>query len=205
MAMFNFDFTEQQKQEAALQAQQTQEPDVDFTFEKGGLKVKGKLKDLPRLSQDPVLAPYLNGIGQSISQEQAVDSEEQMARLEEINKKVSENRKKYIQNEIEIAGGDKRYGFMNLFSRDQLRKNLDLENSKLGELKAELSFNRQAGRADPLVTPEEQPAQPAAPAPSPVVQQSQPASFASESDARAAGAKAGDVIILQGVGRVRLK
>ena len=91
MAMFNFDFTEQQKQEAALRAQQAQEPDVDFTFEKGGLKVKGKLKDLPRLSQDPVLAPYVNGIGQSISQEQAVDSEEQMARLEEINKKVSDH------------------------------------------------------------------------------------------------------------------
>ena len=53
-----------------------EQPDVDFTFEKGGLKVKGKLKDLPTLSQDPAFAPYLSGIGQTISNEQNLQNED---------------------------------------------------------------------------------------------------------------------------------
>jgi len=110
-----------------------------------------------------------------------------------------------VKATTEEAKGNRRFGPDFLPFLDTYREKADQKKQTADTLRKdiELSYNMERGQMDPLATPQEQAAP--APAPAPVIQQSQPTSYASESDARAAGAKAGDVIILQGVGRVRLK
>jgi hypothetical protein len=72
-----------------------EQPDVDFSFEKGGLKVKGKLKDLPALSQDPAFAPYLAGIGSTITNQQSLENEDIQSQREAINIGIHINLKQY--------------------------------------------------------------------------------------------------------------
>ena len=197
----------QRQAEAQRQAAMEQEPDVDFTFEKGGLKVKGKLKDLPRLSQDPVLGPYVQGVGQSLQEDQAVDSEERTARLGEIQSKIADIRSKKFKQELEMAQGDMRTGILNLQSRKGIIEDLTQQEKKLREMEAELSFNRQAGRMDQMVTPsveqEVAPITPAAPTPAqaqvaPTATQEQIPSFNSAAEARAAGIQPGQTVIIKG-------
>ena len=197
----------QRQAEAQRQAAMEQEPDVDFTFEKGGLKVKGKLKDLPRLSQDPVLGPYVQGVGQSLQEDQAVDSEERTARLGEIQSKIADIRSRKFKQELEMAQGDMRTGILNLQSRKGIIEDLTQQEKKLREMEAELSFNRQAGRMDQMVTPsveqEAAPITPTAPAPAqaqvaPTAAQEQIPSFNSAAQARAAGIQPGQTVIIKG-------
>lgn len=197
----------QRQAEAQRQAAIEQEPDVDFTFEKGGLKVKGKLKDLPRLSQDPVLGPYVQGVGQSLQEDQAVDSEERTARLGEIQSKIADIRSRKFKQELEMAQGDMRTGILNLQSREGIIEDLTQQENKLREMEAELSFNKQAGRMDQMVTPsagqEAAPITPAAPTPvqaqvAPTAAQEQIPSFNSAAEARAAGIQPGQTVIIKG-------
>ena len=197
----------QRQAEAQRQAAMEQEPDVDFTFEKGGLKVKGKLKDLPRLSQDPVLGPYVQGVGQSLQEDQAVESEERTARLGEIQSKIADIRSRKFKQELEMAQGDMRTGILNLQSRKGIIEDLTQQENKLREMEAELSFNRQAGRMDQMITPsveqEAAPITPAVPAPAqaqvaPTAAQEQIPSFNSAAAARAAGIQPGQTVIIKG-------
>lgn len=202
--------------EAQRMAAQEQEPDVDFTFEKNGLKVKGKLKDLPKLSQDPAFAPYLQGIGQSLAEEQEVDSGERAARMEEIQSKITDIRNKKFKQELEMAQGDLRTGLFNLQLRKNIVKDLEQQEGKLREMAAELSFNRQAGRMDqmggtqagqeapvaetaPVTAPVSPVATQVAPtAVAPVAAQEEVRSFNSAAEARAAGIQPGQTVIIKG-------
>jgi len=197
----------QRQAEAQRLAAKEQEPDVDFTFEKGGLKVKGKLKDLPRLSQDPVLGPYVQGVGQSLQEDQTIDSEERAARLGEIQAKIADIRGKKFKQELEMAQGDMRTGLLNLQSREGIIEDLTQQENKLREMEAELSFNRQTGRMNQMVTPsveqEAAPITPTAPAPAqaqvaPTAAQEQIPSFNSAAEARAAGIQPGQTVIIKG-------
>ena len=179
---------------------QQQEPDADFTFEKGGLKVKGKLKDLPRLSQDPNFAPILAGINNNIANEQALENEEIETQREELNKRLTQISRERIKQEMEIARGDTRafrpeigLGMLGLKSREDIKKELELERGVIQGRLAELSMDRQTGQMNqPMV---EEPA-PTAPATAPA-QQEIP-SFNSAAEARAAGIQPGQTVIIKG-------
>jgi hypothetical protein len=198
----------QRQAEIQRQIAKEQEPDVDFTFEKGGLKVKGKLRDLPRLSQDPTFSPYLQGIGQSITEEQAVDSEERVGKLEEVQSKISDIRNKRFKQELEIAQGDLRTGLFNIQSRAGIIKDLTEQEKRLREIQAELSFNRQTGQMDQMgaTAPvqrqlQAEQAAPVAPAtqPTPAAQKVEEVrSFNSAAEARAAGVQPGQTVIIKG-------
>jgi hypothetical protein len=198
----------QRQAEIQRQIAKEQEPDVDFTFEKGGLKVKGKLRDLPRLSQDPTFSPYLQGIGQSITEEQAVDSEERVGKLEEVQSKISDIRNKRFKQELEIAQGDLRTGLFNIQSRAGIIKDLTEQEKRLREIQAELSFNRQTGQMDQMgaTAPvqrqlQAEQAAPVAPAtqPIPAAQKVEEVrSFNSAAEARAAGVQPGQTVIIKG-------
>lgn len=190
-----------------------EQPDVDFTFEKGGLKVKGKLKDLPALSQDPNFAPYLAGIGSTITNEQSLENEDINAQREAINERLTKLSKEKLKQELEIAKGDTRTGAMELGlglvgmkPRSDVMKELEAERGVLRGRMAELGFNRQAGQmetnvpdykseamplqATPQVAPEtpaQTPAQPEA-----------PKNFNSLQEAKAAGVKPGQLIYING-------
>jgi hypothetical protein len=190
-----------------------EQPDVDFTFEKGGLKVKGKLKDLPTLSQDPNFAPYLAGIGGTITNEQSLENEDINAQREAINERLTKLSKEKLKQELEIAKGDTRTGAMELGlglvgmkPRSDVIKELEAERGVLRGRMAELGFNRQAGQmetnvpdyqseamplqATPQVAPEtpaQTPAQPEA-----------PKNFNSLQEAKAAGVKPGQLIYING-------
>ena len=220
MDMFRQD--EAQKQ-AAAEAQRKQaleeramaikeQPDVDFTFEKGGLKVKGKLKDLPTLSQDPAFAPYLAGIGSTITNEQSLENEEVQAQRESINDRLRKLSAERLKQELEIAKGDTRTGAMELGlglvgmkKRSDVMKELEAERGVLQGRMAELGFNRQTGQME-TETPEGAPTAiaPSAPAiAAPTIEQQPaqpqtPKNFNSLQEARAAGVKPGELIYING-------
>ena len=184
-----------------------EQPDVDFSFEKGGLKVKGKLKDLPALSQDPAFAPYLSGIGSTISNEQNLQNEEIEGKRSELNDRLKKLAQDKMKQEIEMAKGDTRtfameagLGLVGAKPRTDVMRNIEAEAGVYRNKLAELSLNRQTGRMDALPqeevsapVPQEQPAvqQPAQTAPS-------VRNFKTAQEARTAGVKPGELIYING-------
>lgn len=200
MDMMRQDELDKQRQaEVQRQVAMEQESDAEFTFEKGGLKVKGKLRDLPKLSQDPNLSPYIQGVGQSISQEQTLEAEERAGRAAEIQAKIAEIRNKRFKQEIEMGQGDMRTGLFNIQSRKGIVEDLKAQENKLREMEAELSFNKQTGTTDQMAGQQAAPSGIAqATAQSPVTTQEQIPSFNSAAEARAKGIKPGQTVIIKG-------
>jgi hypothetical protein len=194
-----------------------EQPDVDFTFEKGGLKVKGKLKDLPTLSQDPAFAPYLSGIGQTISNEQSLQNEDIETQRAELSDRLKDLQKKRVKQEIEIAKGDRRtfameagLGLIGAKPRADVLKDIEAEAGVYKNKLAELGFNRQAGQMETNVpdyqseamplqaTPQAAPqVSPETPAQAPA-QPEAPKNFNSLQEAKAAGVKPGQLIYING-------
>ena len=194
-----------------------EQPDVDFSFEKGGLKVKGKLKDLPALSQDPAFAPYLAGIGSNISNEQSLQNEEVEAQRAELTDRLQKLQKDKVKQEIEMAKGDKRtfameagLGLIGAKPRADVLKDIEAEAGVYRNKLAELGFNRQAGQMETNVpdyqseamplqaTPQAAPqVAPETPAQAPA-QQEAPRNFKSLQEAKAAGVKPGQLIYING-------
>ena len=190
-----------------------EQPDVDFSFEKGGLKVKGKLKDLPALSQDPAFAPYLAGIGSTISNEQSLQNEDIETQRAELRDRLKDLQKKRVKQEIEIAKGDRRtfameagLGLIGAKPRADVLKDIEAEAEVYKNKLAELGFNRQAGQMEtnvpdyqseamPLQTTPQ--AAPETPAQAPA-QQEAPRNFKSLQEAKAAGVKPGQLIYING-------
>jgi len=194
-----------------------EQPDVDFTFEKGGLKVKGKLKDLPTLSQDPAFAPYLSGIGQTISNEQSLQNEDIETQRAELSDRLKDLQKKRVKQEIEMAKGDRRtfameagLGLIGAKPRADVLKDIEAEAGVYRSKLAELGFNRQAGQMETNVPDYQSEAMPlqstpqAAPQVAPETtaqapaQQEAPRNFKSLQEARAAGVKPGQLIYING-------
>jgi len=190
-----------------------EQPDVDFSFERGGLKVKGKLKDLPALSQDPAFAPYLAGIGSTISNQNSLDNEEIQAQREAINERLRKLSADKLKQEIEMAKGDKRtfameagLGLIGAKPRADVLKNIEAEAGVYKNKLAELGFNRQAGQMEtnvPAYQSEAMPLQatpqvaPETPAQAPA-QSEAPRNFNSLQEAKAAGVKPGQLIYING-------
>jgi len=194
-----------------------EQPDVDFSFEKGGLKVKGKLKDLPALSQDPAFAPYLAGIGSTISNEQDLQNQDIETQRAELSDRLKELQKKRVKQEIEIAKGDTRtfameagLGLVGAKPRADVLKDIEAEAGVYKNKLAELGFNRQAGQMETNIPdyqsptmPLQAPAQVApetsvqAPAQAPA-QPEAPKNFNSLQEAKAAGVKPGQLIYING-------
>lgn len=194
-----------------------EQPDVDFTFEKGGLKVKGKLKDLPTLSQDPAFAPYLAGIGSTISNEQNLQNEEVEAQRVELTDRLQKLQKDKVKQEIEMAKGDRRtfameagLGLIGAKPRADVLKDIEAEAGVYRSKLAELGFNRQAGQMETNVpdyqseamplqaTPQAaQQVTPETPAQTPA-QPEAPKNFKSLQEAKAAGVKPGQLIYING-------
>jgi hypothetical protein len=191
--------------EAQRAAQEAEQPDVDFTFEKGGLKVKGKLKDLPKLSQDPTLSPYLQGIGNTLTNEQMLENEEIAVQREELNDRLRKIASEKMKQELEIARGDTRafraelgLGALGLKRRSDIMKELEAERGVVQGRLAELSFDRQAGQmTQPAMQEVEAAAPVATAAPSAATAETIP-SFNSAAEARAAGIKPGQTVIIKG-------
>jgi hypothetical protein len=193
-----------------------EQPDVDFSFEKGGLKVKGKLKDLPALSQDPAFAPYLAGIGSTISNEQDLQNQDIETQRAELSDRLKELQKKRVKQEIEIAKGDTRtfameagLGLIGAKPRADVLKDIEAEAGVYKNKLAELGFNRQAGQMETNVPDYQSPTMPmqATPqaAPEAAVQKQQapaqpeaPKNFNSLQEAKAAGVKPGQLIYING-------
>lgn len=191
-----------------------EQPDVDFTFEKGGLKVKGKLKDLPALSKDPAFAPILSGIGSTISNEQNLQNEEIETQRAELTDRLNDLQKKKVKQEIEIAKGDRRtfameagLGLVGAKPRADVLKDIEAEAGVYKKKLAELGFNRQAGQMEtnvPEYQSETMPLQttpqvaPEAPAQTQPSKPQAAKNFNSLQEARAAGVKPGELIYING-------
>lgn len=185
-----------------------EQPDVDFSFEKGGLKVKGKLKDLPALSQDPAFAPYLSGIGSTISNQQSLDNEEVQAQREAINERLRKLSADKLKQEIEIAKGDTRtfameagLGLVGAKSREDVKKQIEAEAGVYKAKLAELGFNKQAGQMETNVPEYQSPTMPlqaTSAEPTPAQPAPTTKNFNSLQEAKAAGVKPGELIYING-------
>lgn len=191
--------------EAQRAAQQAEQPDVDFTFEKNGLKVKGKLKDLKKLSEDPVLSPYLQGIGTTLTNEQILQNEEIAAQREELNERLRKIASEKMKQDLEIARGDTRafqaelgLGIIGAKSREEIKRELEAERGVIQKRIAELSFDSQAGQMTQPAMQETEPTEPVATATPAVVTTETIPSFNSAAEARAAGIKPGQTVIIRG-------
>lgn len=190
-----------------------EQPDVDFSFEKGGLKVKGKLKDLPALSQDPAFAPYLAGIGNTISNQTSLDNEDIQAQREAINERLRKLSADKLKQEIEIAKGDEQtfameagLGLIGAKPREDVKKQIEAEAGIYKKKLAELGFNSQTGQMEtnvpeyrsptmPLQTTPQTTPEATTPAPA---QPEAPKNFNSIQEAKAAGVKPGQLIYING-------
>jgi len=190
-----------------------EQPDVDFSFEKGGLKVKGKLKDLPALSQDPAFAPYLAGIGSTISNEQNLQNEEVEAQRVELTDRLQKLQKDKVKQEIEMAKGDRRtfameagLGLIGAKPRADVLKDIEAEAGVYRSKLAELGFNRQAGQMETNVPDYQSEAMPLQATPQAALETSAqapaqpeaPRNFKSLQEAKAAGVKPGQLIYING-------
>jgi hypothetical protein len=181
------------------------------------LKVKGKLKDLPALSQDPAFAPYLAGIGSNISNEQSLQNEEVEAQRAELTDRLQKLQKDKVKQEIEMAKGDKRtfameagLGLIGAKPRADVLKDIEAEAGVYRNKLAELGFNRQAGQMETNVPDYQSEAMPlqATPQAAPQVapetpaqaqaQPEAPKNFKSLQEAKAAGVKPGQLIYING-------
>lgn len=213
MAMFNFDFTEQEQQKAALAAQQAEQKKLrsKLIYKDGKLSADIYADEIPNLP--PQFAPFLNNAASNASESQQLENDMIKMRREEMMKQYEKASLDAVKADVkastEEAKGNKRFGPDILPFFDTYREKADQKKATADSIRKdiELSYNMGRGQMDPLANPQEQ-----AQAAQPVVQLPQgqaatqtPASYASEAEARSAGAKTGDVIILQGVGRVRLK
>jgi hypothetical protein len=190
-----------------------EQPDVDFSFEKGGLKVKGKLKDLPALSQDPAFAPYLAGIGNTISNQTSLDNEDIQAQREAINERLRKLSADKLKQEIEIAKGDTRtfameagLGLFGAKPREDVKKQIEAEAGIYKKKLAELGFNSQTGQMETNVPEYQSPTMPLQATPQTAPEATTPApaqpeapkNFNSLQEAKAAGVKPGQLIYING-------
>lgn len=181
---------------------ESNQSDADFSFEKGGLKVKGKLKDLPKLSKDPAFAPYLAGIGSTIANEQSLDNEDIQAQREAINERMRKISAEKLKQQLEIAKGDTRTmamelgpGILGLKKRTDVMKELEAERGVLQGRMAELGFNKQTGQMD---QPQQEQQEVAPQYQEQPVQQQSAKNFNSLQEARDAGVKPGELIYING-------
>lgn len=212
MAMFNFDFTEQERQKAALAEQQAEQKKLrsKLTYKDGKLSADIYADEIDRLPAQ--FAPFLNNAANNANESQLLESDMVKMRREEMMKQYEKASLDAVKADVkastEGAKGNKRFGPDFLPFLDTYREKADQKKATANTIKKdiELSYNMNRGQMDPLAgqSQESQPVvQDAQAAPAQAV--NQPSSFETESEARAAGAKTGDIIILQGVGRVRLK
>jgi len=210
MAMFNFDFTEQQQQKAALAAQQAEQKKLrsKLTYKDGKLSADIYADEIENLP--PQFAPFLNSAATNVNESQQLEGDMTRMRREEMMKQFEKASLDAVKADVrattEEAKGNRRFGPDFLPFLDTYREKADQKKGTADALRRdiELSYNMERGQMDPLLAPQAAPAPAAAPAP--VVQAAQAtATYANEGEARAAGAKTGDVIVLQGVGKVRLK
>jgi hypothetical protein len=192
-------------QKAQREQQMADQPDADFTFEKGGLKVKGKLKDLPKLKENPDFAPILSGLNDTISNQQSLDNEEIQAQREAINERLRKISSDKLKQELELSKGDTRTGAMELGlglvgmkKRTDVMKELEAERGVLQGRLAELGFNKQTGQMDQMQ--QEQAPVPQTTQPNQTTQPAQSATknFNSLQEARTAGVKPGELIYING-------
>ena len=167
--------------------------------------------EIPNLP--PQFAPFLSNAASNASESQQLENDMIKMRREEMMKQYEKASLDAVKADVkastEESKGNKRFGPDILPFFDTYREKADQKKATADSIRKdiELSYNMGRGQMDPLANPQEQ-----AQAAQPVVQLPQgqaatqaPESYASEAEARSAGAKTGDVIILQGVGRVRLK
>jgi ATP/maltotriose-dependent transcriptional regulator MalT len=204
MAMFEFDFARQQAQRAEPKALRSK-----LVYKDGKLSADIYADEIDKLPTQ--FAPFLNSAAANASESQSLEGDMTRMRREEMMRQYEKASLEAVKADVkaatEEARGNRRFGPDFLPFLDTYRKKADQKKQTADALRRdiELSYNLQTGQMDPLMQPAPQAApQPVTSAEQPKVAPG-PASYASEADARNAGAKTGDVIILQGVGRVRLK
>ena len=84
MAMFNFDFTEQEQQKAALAAQQAEQKKLrsKLTYKDGKLSADIYADEIPNLP--PQFAPFLNNAASNASESQQLENDMIKMRREEM-------------------------------------------------------------------------------------------------------------------------
>lgn len=205
MAMFNVDIPE------LMQPKQVAEPSKlrsKLVYKDGKVSADIYADEVDKLPQ--AFQPFLSGAASNVSESQNLESEMNAMRRDRLKQEFMKASDVTAKAEIEAAkqaaAGNVKFGpdwnpFAQTYQQKAEEKRRQSEALKRD---LELTYNMSTGQTNvPQATITQPEAQPQA---QPQVQvQPQAKSYASESEARSAGAKTGDIITLQGVGKVRLK
>jgi len=204
MAMFNIDIPE------LTQPKQVAEPAKlrsKLVYKDGKVSADIYADELDKLPQ--AFQPFLSGAAANVGDSQNLESEMNAMKRDRLKQEFMKASDITAKAEIEAAkqaaAGNVKFGpdwnpFAQTYQQKAEEKRRQSEALKRD---LELTYNMSTGQTN---IPQATITQPEVQQPQQQVQaQQQAKSYSSESEARAAGAKTGDVITLQGVGKVRLK
>ena len=205
MAMFNVDIPE------LMQPKQVEQKPLrsKLIYKDGKVSADIYADEVDRLPQ--AFQPFLSGAATNVGDSQNLESEMTAMKRDRLKQEFMKASDVTAKAEIEAAkqaaAGNVKFGpDWNPFAQTYQQKAEEKRRqSEALRKELELTYNMSTGQANvpQAIQPEAQQAQPQV---QPQVQaQPQIKSYASESEARSAGAKTGDIITIQGVGKVRLK
>jgi len=207
MAMFNVDIPEMMQPKAVAEPAKLRSK---LVYKDGKVSADIYADEVDKLPQ--AFQPFLSGAASNASDAQTLESDMVKMRrdrlMQEYGKAQEASVKADIEAQKQAAAGNVRFGpdilpFAQTYEQKAEEKRKQAEALKRD---IELTYNMSTGQtnipqavAQPAT--QQQITRPAQQAQQPT----QAASYASEAEARSAGAKTGDVITIQGVGKVRLK
>lgn len=204
MAMFNIDIPEMMQKPVAQEPAKLRSK---LVYKDGKVSADIYADEVDKLPQ--AFQPFLTGAAANAGEAQNLESDMTRMKRDRLMQEFGKAQEASVKADIEAskqkAAGNIRFGpdilpFAQTYEQkaEEKRKQAEALRRDL-----ELTYNMSTGQSN---VPTGQPVQqPIVQATQPIQQQAQSASYASEAEARSAGAKTGDVITLQGVGKVRLK
>jgi len=204
MAMFNVDIPEMMQKPVAQEPVKLRSK---LVYKDGKVSADIYADEVDKLPQ--AFQPFLTGAAANAGEAQNLESDMTRMKRDRLMQEFGKAQEASVKADIEAskqkAAGNIRFGpdilpFAQTYEQkaEEKRKQAEALRSDL-----ELTYNMSTKQSN---VPTGQPVQqPIVQATKPIQQQAQSASYASEAEARSAGAKTGDVITIQGVGKVRLK
>lgn len=205
MAMFNIDIPELTQQPVAAEPVKLRSK---LVYKDGKVSADIYADEVDKLPQ--AFQPFLTGAAANAGEAQNLESDMTRMKRDRLMQEFGKAQEASVKADIEAskqkAAGNIRFGpdilpFAQTYEQKAEEKRKQAEALKRD---LELTYNMSTGQTNvpqAISQPIQQITQPAQQAQQPA----QVSSYASEAEARSAGAKTGDVITIQGVGKVRLK
>lgn len=207
MAMFNVDIPEMMQPKAVAEPVKLRSK---LVYKDGKVSADIYADEVDKLP--PSFQPFLSGAAVNAGESQNLEADMTRMKRDRLMQEYGKAQESAVKAEVEAskqkAAGNVRFGpdilpFAQTYEQKAEEKRKQAEALKRD---LELTYNMSTGQTNvPQAVAQPMPQQQIFQTAQQATQPAQQASYASEAAARTAGAKTGDVITIQGVGKVRLK